>query len=91
MSQHDLVNVIAAGDAAINAEDFDAIMTFYADDATLVIEPGRCVTGHAAIRNAFVAIAEHFTHTLRVSQEEVSSWRAPARLSCSRKRAFARP
>jgi uncharacterized protein (TIGR02246 family) len=71
MSQHDLVNVIAAGDAAINAEDFDAIMTFYADDATLVIEPGRCVTGHAAIRNAFVAIAEHFTHTLRVSQEEV--------------------
>ena len=71
MSQHDLVNVIAAGDAAINAENFDAMMTFYADDATLVIEPGRCATGHAAIRNAFVAIAEHFTHTLRVSQEEI--------------------
>jgi ketosteroid isomerase-like protein len=71
MSEHDLLNVIAAGDAAINAEDFDAIMTFYADDATLVIEPGRCVTGHAAIRNAFIAIAEHFTHTLCVSQEEV--------------------
>src|SRR5262249_32702802 len=71
MSQHALVNVIAAGDAAINAENFDAIVTFYADDATLVIEPGRCVTGHAAIRNAFIAIAEHFNHTLRVSQEEV--------------------
>src|SRR5215475_11185525 len=71
MSQHDLVNVIAAGDAAINAENFDAIVTFYAEDAILVIEPGRCVTGHAAIRNAFIAIAEHFTHTLRVSQEEV--------------------
>jgi ketosteroid isomerase-like protein len=71
MSRHDLVNVIAAGDAAINAENFDAIMTFYADEATLVIEPGRCVTGHAAIRNAFVAIAEHFNHTLRVTQEEI--------------------
>lgn len=71
MAQHDLMNVIAAGDAAINAEDFDAIMTFYADDAMLVIEPGRYVTGHAAIRNAFISIAEYFTHTLRVSQEEV--------------------
>jgi ketosteroid isomerase-like protein len=71
MSQHELVNVIAAADAAINAENFDAIMTFYADEATLVIEPGRCVTGHTALRNAFVAIADHFTHTLRVSQEEV--------------------
>jgi ketosteroid isomerase-like protein len=46
-------------------------MTFYACDATLVIEPGRCVTGHAALRKAFVAIAEHFTHTLCTSQEEV--------------------
>jgi ketosteroid isomerase-like protein len=71
MSQHELVNIIAAGDAAINAENFDAVVTFYADEATLVIEPGRCVTGHTAIRNAFVAIAEHFNHTLHVSQEEV--------------------
>jgi hypothetical protein len=59
MSQQEHVNVIAAGDAAINAENFDPLMTFYADDATLVIEPGRCVTGHVALRNAFVAIAEH--------------------------------
>jgi ketosteroid isomerase-like protein len=71
MSQHELVNIIAAGDAAINAENFDAVVTFYADEATLVIERGRCVTGHTAIRNAFVAIAEHFNHTLHVSQEEV--------------------
>lgn len=71
MSQHELVNVIAAADTAINAENFDALMSFYADEATMVIEPGRCVTGRAALRNAFVAIAEHFAHTLRVSQEEV--------------------
>ncbi len=71
MSEHELVEVIASADAAINAENFDALMTFYADDATLVIEPGRCVTGHAALRKAFRGIAEHFSHTLRVSQEEV--------------------
>src|SRR5262245_13436908 len=52
---------------ATNAENSDALMTFYADNATLVIEPGRCVTGQNALREAFTAIAEHFTHTLRVS------------------------
>src|SRR5262245_52570947 len=65
------MNVIAQADAAIIAEDFDALMTFYADEEVLVIEPGRFVTGHAALRSAFIAIAEHFTHTLHVSQEEV--------------------
>src|SRR5215510_16522653 len=78
MSQHDLVNVIAAGDAAINAENFDAIVTFYTDDATLFIEPGRCVTGHAAIRNAFIAIAESVSRKKRSS-----SWRAPALLGAA--------
>jgi hypothetical protein len=71
MPDHELVNIIASADAAINAEDFDALMTFYAEDATLVIEPGRWVTGQTALREAFVAIAEHFTHSLRVSQEEM--------------------
>jgi ketosteroid isomerase-like protein len=88
MSQHDLVNVIAAGDAAINAENFDAIMTFYAQDATLVIEPGHCVTGHAAIRNAFIAIAEYFAHTLRVSQEQFLGGRRHC--SCARENARSR-
>jgi ketosteroid isomerase-like protein len=59
------------------------------DDATLVIEPGRCVTGHVALRNAFVAIAEHFTHTLRVSQEEILVVEGAGTASCSRKRASA--
>lgn len=71
MADHELVNIIASVDAAINAEDFDALMAFYAEDATLVIEPGRWVTGQTALREAFIAIAEHFTHSLRVSQEEM--------------------
>jgi ketosteroid isomerase-like protein len=48
MPDHELVNIIASADAAINAEDFDALMTFYAEDATLVVEPGRWVTGQLA-------------------------------------------
>jgi hypothetical protein len=86
-----MMNVIAAGDAAINAENFDAIMTFYADDATLVVEPGRCVTGHAAIRAAFKPSPSTSSIPSASRKKRSSSWRAPARLSCWRKRAFARP
>ena len=68
---HPLVALIAAADRAINAEDFDALMTFYADDALLVVMPGRHVTGLGDIRKAFVGIAEHFDHTLHVTQREL--------------------
>lgn len=71
MSQHELVQVLAAADAAINDERFDALMDVYAEDASLVVMPGRTVTGKDALRKAFVAIAEHFNHTLHVSQKEV--------------------
>ena len=63
MPDHELVNIIVSADAAINAEDLDALMTFYAEDATPVVGPGRWVTRQKALREAFVAIAEHFWHT----------------------------
>ena len=71
MARHDVAARIAEADDAINREDFDALMRCYAPDATLVVLPRREVSGHDALRKAFVAIAEHFNHTLRVSQEEV--------------------
>jgi uncharacterized protein (TIGR02246 family) len=71
MPTHELAAVISAADRAIEAEDLDALMAFYAEDATLVVMPGRSATGHAAIRAAFLAIADHFDHTLRVTQREL--------------------
>lgn len=68
---HDVEARIAEADDAINREDFDALLRCYAPGATLVVMPGREVSGHEALREAFVAIAAHFNHTLRVSQEEV--------------------
>lgn len=68
---HPLRSVIEAADLAINREDFDALMDFYADDATLVVMPGKHATGKAELRKAFVAIAEHFNHTLVVTQGEL--------------------
>jgi len=68
---HELTRVIAAADEAINAEDFDRLIGFYAPDAVLVVLPGKHAVGLEAIRRAFVAIAEHFDHTLQISQREV--------------------
>ncbi|WP_321446800.1 nuclear transport factor 2 family protein [uncultured Cohaesibacter sp.] len=68
MTSQALHTVIEAADKAISAEDFDSLMDFYAEDATLVVKPGLAVTGKDAIRKAFVAIAEHFKHKLTVRQ-----------------------
>jgi uncharacterized protein (TIGR02246 family) len=65
---HPLKQVIEAADRAITAEDFDALMDFYADDATLVVKPGLNAVGKEQIRRAFVAIADYFDHSLVVKQ-----------------------
>lgn len=72
MPTHPLKEVIEAADRAITAEDFDAVMEFYADDATLVVRPGLQATGKAQIRRAFEAIADHFNHSLVVKQGEMA-------------------
>lgn len=63
--------MIAAADDAINREDFDALMDFYTDDATLVVVPGRAANGKEEIRKAYVALAEHFQHTLYMTQGDM--------------------
>jgi len=68
---HAVKTLIEAADRAITAEDFDAVMEFCADDATLVVKPGLNVSGKPAIRRAFEAIAAHFNHSLRVGQGEM--------------------
>ncbi|PTQ74140.1 SgcJ/EcaC family oxidoreductase [Pseudomonas sp. GV071] len=70
-TQQTLKRTIEAADRAITAEDFDALMDFYADDATLVVKPGLNATGKPAIRRAFVAIAEHFNHSIQVTQGQM--------------------
>jgi len=68
---HELDAIIHAADDAINREDLDAIVAFYAEDATLVVRPGLNATGKDQIRKAFMAIAEHFNHSLHVTQDRI--------------------
>ena len=71
MTSHPLKQVIEAADRAIVAEDFDALMDFYADDAILVVNPGLYATGKEQIRQAFVRIAEYFNHGILVKQGDM--------------------
>ncbi|GFO54001.1 hypothetical protein GMSM_10080 [Geomonas sp. Red276] len=71
MSSHELAQVIAAADKAINREDFSSLMEFYAEDATLVVRPGLNATGKEQIGRAFAAIADYFDHSLKVSEGEM--------------------
>ncbi len=68
MTDHPLKQVIEAADRAITAEDFDGLMDFYAEDATLVVRPGLTASGKDRIRKAFEAIAAHFNNRLKVRQ-----------------------
>ena len=68
MPSHPLAYLIQSADAAITAGDFDALMDFYADDATLVVKPGLSVRGKDDIRQAFIRIAAYFRGTLVVKQ-----------------------
>ena len=71
MQLHPINALIVAADEAINREDFDALMDFYTDDATLVVVPGRAANGKHEIREAYVALAEHYQHTLYVTEGDM--------------------
>ncbi|WP_287879923.1 AAA family ATPase [Aquitalea sp.] len=71
MPQQELKEIIAAADHAINREDFDELMAFYASDAVLVVQPGMLARGGEQIRAVFPAIAQYFNHTLQVSQADM--------------------
>lgn len=71
MPAHDFRHYIEKADVAINSENFDELMNFYSDDATLVIKPGLNAVGKEQIQKASVAIAEYFNHSLIVKQGEM--------------------
>lgn len=68
MPPHPVAELIAKADAAINQEDFATLVEIYAEDAVLVVQPGRNARGREQIKRAFEAIAQHFGHSLVVKQ-----------------------
>jgi uncharacterized protein (TIGR02246 family) len=72
MQNHELKQIIKNADSAINREDFDDLMNFYSEDATLVVKPGMLAKGKEEIHRAFEAIANYFNHSLIVNQEKIA-------------------
>lgn len=71
MKNHPIQNEIAWADEAINSQNFDRLLESYEPNATLVVRPGRIVSGQTDMKNAFEKISEYFNHSLKVSQEDL--------------------
>jgi uncharacterized protein (TIGR02246 family) len=70
MCEHEVIAAVRKADQAINARDLDALMDFYTDDATLVVEPGRLAHGKDEIARAFEAIFAYFNESLEITQSD---------------------
>src|SRR5512139_340877 len=70
MEKHEVIHAIESADQAINQRDMAALMDFYEEDATLVVEPGRYAHGKAQIAKAFDAIFAYFNQSLSVAQRD---------------------
>ncbi len=69
MTKHPIEALIDTADTAINEEDWDTLRAIYAEDAVLVVQPGRNAVGRDQIMTACRAIADYFGHSLDVQQK----------------------
>jgi uncharacterized protein (TIGR02246 family) len=65
---NEVKDLIAHADKAIKEERFDDLMSFYTDDAVLVVKPGLEAHGKEAIKNAFIKIAAYFKNSIVPTQ-----------------------
>lgn len=64
----EIKELINQADQAIKEERFDDLMSFYTDDAVLVVKPGLEAKGKDAIKNAFIKIAAYFKNSVVPTQ-----------------------
>lgn len=50
------IDVVEKLDAAFNRKDINAVLEFYEDDATVIVEPGKSITGKATLKKFFEAV-----------------------------------
>ncbi|MCP3764680.1 DUF4440 domain-containing protein [Domibacillus sp. A3M-37] len=69
--ERELKEFIKKCDIAIKQEDFDTLMSYYTDDAILVVKPGMIARGKEEIKEAFIKIAKYFNNCLVPTQGEM--------------------
>ncbi len=68
MIHQEIQKLIQAADSAIREERFDDLMSYYTEDAVLVVKPGLEVQGKSNIKKAFIRIAEYFKNSIVPTQ-----------------------
>ena len=66
MGQHAIEAIIENADKAINDADWDNLSRLYAENAVLVVEPGKTVVGRSEIVDACRAIASDFDENMEI-------------------------
>jgi uncharacterized protein (TIGR02246 family) len=56
MKNESPLDVVEKLDAAFNRRDLDAVLSFYEDEATMVVEPGKIISGKSALKRVFEKI-----------------------------------
>ncbi len=64
----EIKELINQADQAIKEERFDDLMSFYTDDAVLVVKPRLEAKGKDAIKKAFIKIAAYFKNSVVPTQ-----------------------
>lgn len=59
MFEESPIDVVEQLDKAFNNKDIEAVLEFYEDDATLVMEPGKLASGKIALRNFFETVFKY--------------------------------
>ena len=70
MQEHEVIAAVRRADKAIDERNINALMDFYTDDATLVVQPGALACGKEAIAKAFEGIFAYFNNSLLVRQSD---------------------
>jgi uncharacterized protein (TIGR02246 family) len=65
------LETVAMLDEAFNAGDLEAVLNFYEEDAAIVLEPGRIVTGKPELRRAYLWILSNIKGTARQEKTHV--------------------
>lgn len=63
--EREIKAIIDTCDRLIHEERFDELITYYTEDAILVIKPGTVAHGREKIKSAFIKIAEYFNNSMK--------------------------
>ncbi|MGH1811313.1 nuclear transport factor 2 family protein [Enterococcus entomosocium] len=63
--ENEIYSIINTCDQLIHEERFDELVSYYTDNAILVVKPDTVVYGREEIKNSFIKIAKYFDNSIK--------------------------